>query len=68
MKKIIMSSLVALGLLCTFSGSALADNKDKCEDYHRAIQENCFGGTGGIESGGMGACLGAQLGAWIAGC
>lgn len=68
MKKNIISSSLALVLLFTFNGSALAGGKDKCEDYHRAIQEHCSAGTGGIESGSMGACLGAQLGAWIAGC
>ncbi|KPD02525.1 hypothetical protein [Moellerella wisconsensis] len=64
MKKIIIASALILQVLAfnSYAGNS------KCEDYHQAIIDNCNSGTGGISSGSMGACFGAQLGAWIAGC
>jgi Heat-stable enterotoxin B, secretory len=64
----IIRATVAIVLLCTANMPAMAAKPSKCEDYHQAIKDNCNSGTGGISSGSMGACFGAQIGAWIAGC
>lgn len=50
------------------STPAMATADGKCEDYRRAIQDYCYGGSGGRSDGGIGACLGAQLGFLIFGC
>nr|ELR5111687.1 hypothetical protein [Providencia stuartii] len=64
MKKIVIASALILQILAF---NSYADD-GKCEAYHQAILDNCNSGYGGIGSGSMGVCLGAQIGAWIAGC
>ncbi|MEL5589515.1 hypothetical protein PTT03_10805 [Serratia ureilytica] len=59
---------VAIVLLCAANMPAMAAKSGKCEAYEQAIKDNCHSGSGGIKDGSIGACLGAQIGAWIAGC
>ncbi|WP_434134198.1 hypothetical protein [Enterobacter cloacae] len=64
----IVKASIAIVFLCAANMPVMAAYKDKCEDYHQAIMDNCHAGTRGIYSGSTGACFGAQIGALIAGC
>lgn len=66
-KKIVKASIVII-LLCSANMPVMAASKGKCDDYHQAIRSNCNSGSGGVKSGSVGACFGAQLGALFAGC
>lgn len=67
-KKIRKSSITVCFVFLMASTPAIGAADSKCEDYRRAIQDYCYGGSGGRTDGGIGACLGAQLGYLIFGC
>lgn len=67
-KKNLKSLIMMCFIFIMATTPAMARADGKCEDYRRAIQDYCYGGSGGRSDGGIGACLGAQLGFLIFGC